>query len=62
METIRISLLSNVHNSGPRTQYTTHVYSDEHHAYIYAGVGFAPGMNRSEDECRADFRRQVEPE
>ena len=54
MNKYRISNKSNVIRHGPKTEFTAHKFDPAAGAYLFDGVYYAPGWNRSDDRC-ADF-------
>lgn len=56
-EQYRIEVGGNVNMNGKRTSYTVHEYHDVHNAYVYNGNYFAPGFDRTEEQCLAHYNR-----
>ena len=55
----RIADKGNVHIGGkPATSYDVFVYDARQSGYVYAGNGLAPGHDRTDAQCWADWRRR----
>ena len=59
----RIADKSNAHINGkPVTSYHVFTLNTSLRAYVHAGNGFAPGHDRTDKQCWADWRKTVEEE
>ena len=55
----RIADKGNVFVGGkPATSYHVFTLDAQHCAYVHAGNGFAPGHNRTDAQCWADWQRR----